>query len=57
VSSRWLYNDSGFYLIIGSVNRNGQPWNNTAYIGVSSPTHGTLTLLRQLSLTSDAVLA
>jgi predicted porin len=37
--------------------RNGQAWNNNAYVGVSSPTYGTLTLFRQWALTTDAVLA
>jgi predicted porin len=37
--------------------RNGQAWNNTAYIGVSSPTYGTLTVFRQWALTLDAIYA
>ena len=56
-----MYQNRGLPLALQTSNydssRNGQPWNNTAYIGVSSPTYGTLTLFRQLALTTDAVLA
>jgi predicted porin len=35
--------------------RAGQWWNGVGYVGVSSPTYGTLTVFRQNSLTLDAV--
>jgi predicted porin len=35
--------------------RAGQWWNGVGYVGISSPTYGTLTVFRQNSLTLDAV--
>jgi predicted porin len=56
-----IYENRGVPLASQTANydssRNGQPWNNTAYIGVSSPTYGTLTVFRQWALTLDAVYA
>lgn len=37
--------------------RAGQWYNNIGYVGISSPTYGTLTVFRQNSLTNDGVLA
>jgi predicted porin len=37
--------------------RAGQWWNGVGYVGVSSPTYGTLTVFRQNTLTLDGVLA
>jgi predicted porin len=37
--------------------KNGQPFNNTAWVGVSSPAWGALTFGRQNSLTLDGVIA
>ena len=37
--------------------KNGQPFNNTAWVGVSSPTWGALTFGRQNALTLDGVIA
>jgi predicted porin len=40
----------------GSSSRAGQWYNGQGYVGFSSPTYGTLTVLRQNSLTLDAVI-
>jgi predicted porin len=54
-----IYENRGIPLASQTANydssRNGQPWNNTAYFGFSSPTYGTLTFFRQWALTLDAV--
>ena len=56
-----IYENRGVPLASQTANydssRNGQPWNNTAYIGVSSPTYGTLTFFRQWALTLDVLVA
>ena len=41
----------------GNSSRAGQWYNSVGYVGVSSPTYGTLTLFRQNSLTLDGVIA
>jgi predicted porin len=41
----------------GDSSRAGQPFNGAAYIGLSSPTFGTLTVGRQNALTLDGVIA
>jgi predicted porin len=41
----------------GDSNRNGQVFNGQAYVGVSSPTYGTLTWGRNNALTLDQILA
>jgi predicted porin len=39
----------------GDSSRQGQFYNGMGYVGVSSPTYGTLTAFRQYSLTNDAI--
>ncbi|HKN10708.1 MAG TPA: porin, partial [Pseudomonadota bacterium] len=39
------------------TSRAGQWYNNQGYVGISSPTYGTLTVLRQNVLTNDGVIA
>ena len=39
----------------GDSSRQGQFYNGMGYVGVSSPTYGTLTVFRQYSLTNDAI--
>jgi predicted porin len=41
----------------GDSSRAGQFYNSVGYLGVSSPTYGTLTVFRQNSLTMDGVIA
>ena len=41
----------------GDLSRAGQWYNSVGYVGISSPTYGTLTALRQNALTLDGVLA
>ncbi|MGA2891387.1 MAG: porin [Xanthobacteraceae bacterium] len=41
----------------GDSSRAGQWYNSVGYVGVSSPTYGTLTVFRQNALTMDGVLA
>src|SRR5215471_3070267 len=41
----------------GDSSRQGQFYNGLGYVGVSSPTYGTLTVFRQYALTNDAISA
>jgi predicted porin len=41
----------------GDSSRQGQFYNGQGYVGVSSPTYGTITVFRQYSLTNDAIAA
>lgn len=56
-----IFQNAGVPLAAQNANadssRGGQWFNNTGYVGVSSPTYGTLTLFRQWSLTQDMVVA
>jgi hypothetical protein len=45
-----------FATAFSDSSRAGQWFNDQGYVGVSSPTYGTLTVFRQNSLTLDAVL-
>jgi predicted porin len=54
-----LFQNSGLPVVVQSTNsdssRSGQFYNSVGFVGVSSPTYGTLTVFRQNSLTLDAI--